>query len=81
MKFYNTLTREKQEFIPIEPKKAKIYSCGPTVYQYAHIGNLRTYVFMDLLRRHSDAGGIFPHPRNEHHGRGPPRKRRRRRRG
>ena len=51
MKFYNTLTREKQEFIPIEPKKAKIYSCGPTVYQYAHIGNLRTYVFMDLLRR------------------------------
>ena len=51
MKFYNTLTRDKQEFVPIEPKKAKIYSCGPTVYQYAHIGNLRTYVFMDLLRR------------------------------
>jgi len=51
MKFYNTLTRKKEEFKPLEEGKAKIYSCGPTVYQYAHIGNLRTYVFMDILRR------------------------------
>ena len=51
MKLYNTLTRQKEEFRPIEGNTAKIYSCGPTVYQYAHIGNMRTYIFMDLLRR------------------------------
>ncbi|HEX2945061.1 MAG TPA: cysteine--tRNA ligase [Clostridia bacterium] len=51
MKLYNTLTRQKEEFKPMEEGAAKIYSCGPTVYQYAHIGNLRTYVFMDILRR------------------------------
>lgn len=51
MKLYNTLTRQKEEFRPMEEGKASIYSCGPTVYQYAHIGNLRTYVFMDILRR------------------------------
>lgn len=51
MKIYNTLTRQKEEFIPIKPDKVTMYSCGPTVYNYAHIGNLRTYVFMDILRR------------------------------
>ena len=51
MKFYNTLTRKKDEFQPIDGKTVRMYSCGPTVYNYAHIGNLRTYVFMDLLRR------------------------------
>lgn len=51
MKLYNTLTRQKEEFIPIEDGVASIYSCGPTVYQYAHIGNMRSYVFMDTLRR------------------------------
>ena len=49
--FFNTLTREKEEFIPIDPKEVKIYSCGPTVYYFAHIGNLRAYLFMDNLRR------------------------------
>ncbi|HYD18230.1 MAG TPA: cysteine--tRNA ligase [Patescibacteria group bacterium] len=48
---YNTLTRQKEEFKPLEPKQVKLYCCGPTVYNYAHIGNLRTYVFEDLLRR------------------------------
>ena len=48
---YNTLTRNKEVFKPIEEKKAKIYSCGPTVYNFAHIGNLRAYLFMDTLRR------------------------------
>lgn len=48
---YNTLTRKKEIFKPIEDKKAKIYSCGPTVYYFAHIGNLRAYLFMDTLRR------------------------------
>ena len=51
MKFYNTLTRNKDEFVPLKDNTAQIYSCGPTVYQYAHIGNMRTYIFMDLLRR------------------------------
>lgn len=51
MKVYNTLSRDKEEFIPIEDKIVRIYSCGPTVYNYAHIGNLRTYIFMDALRR------------------------------
>lgn len=48
---YNTLTRKKEIFKPILDKKVKIYSCGPTVYYYAHIGNLRAYLFMDTLRR------------------------------
>lgn len=51
MKLYNTLTRKKQEFKPLSAKAVGMYSCGPTVYNFAHIGNLRTYIFMDLLRR------------------------------
>ena len=51
MKLYNTLTRKKDEFKPLNGNTVRMYSCGPTVYNYAHIGNLRTYVFMDLLRR------------------------------
>ena len=51
IQLYNTLTREKEEFHPIEDNLVKIYSCGPTVYNYAHIGNLRAYIFMDTLRR------------------------------
>lgn len=51
LKVYNTLTRKKQDFIPIREKFVTMYSCGPTVYNYAHIGNMRTYVFMDIIRR------------------------------
>ncbi|MCR4726654.1 MAG: cysteine--tRNA ligase [Clostridia bacterium] len=51
MKVYNTLDREKEEFTPIQGNLVRMYSCGPTVYSYAHIGNMRTYIFMDLLRR------------------------------
>ncbi|HPU44946.1 MAG TPA: cysteine--tRNA ligase, partial [Thermoclostridium sp.] len=51
MKLYNTLTRSKDEFVPMSGNEVGIYSCGPTVYNYAHLGNLRTYVFMDILRR------------------------------
>ena len=51
LKIYNTLTREKQEFKPIHKGSVGIYSCGPTVYNYAHIGNLRTYIFNDVLKR------------------------------
>ncbi len=51
LKVYNTLSRKKEEFKAIKEGEVSMYSCGPTVYNYAHIGNLRTYVFMDLLRR------------------------------
>ncbi len=51
MKFYNTLTREKEDFSPITPNEVKMYTCGPTVYNYAHIGNFRAYIFADVLVR------------------------------
>jgi len=50
--FYNTLTRKKEIFKPITPGIVKMYTCGPTVYNYAHIGNFRAYIFEDLLRRY-----------------------------
>ena len=52
MKLYNTLTREKAEFVPHEEGKVKMYTCGPTVYHYAHIGNLRTYMMEDVLEKY-----------------------------
>ena len=51
LKIYNTLTRNKEEFKSINQNEVKMYSCGPTVYNFAHIGNLRAYLFMDTLRR------------------------------
>jgi cysteinyl-tRNA synthetase len=51
MMIYNTLTRKKEEFKPIKPGYIGLYTCGITAYQYAHIGNLRTYTFEDLLKR------------------------------
>lgn len=51
MKLYNTLSKTVEEFIPNEEGKVKMYTCGPTVYNYAHIGNLRTYIFEDVLQK------------------------------
>lgn len=51
LKLFNSLTNKKQEFVPITPGLVKMYSCGPTVYSYQHIGNMRAYIFMDSLRR------------------------------
>ena len=51
MKIYNTLTRKIEEFIPYDKNEVKMYTCGPTVYHYAHIGNLRTYIFEDILEK------------------------------
>jgi len=51
LKIYNTLTNSKEEFKPIKDNIVGLYTCGPTVYNYAHIGNLRTYIFEDILRR------------------------------
>ena len=52
LKFKNSFTRVKEEFKPIQPDKVQMYTCGPTVYNYAHIGNFRAYIFEDLLRRY-----------------------------
>lgn len=51
LRFYNTLTRTKEDFQPIQPGKVGLYTCGPTVHDYAHLGNFRAYLFEDLLRR------------------------------
>lgn len=51
LKLYNTETRQKEEITPLDGRTIRMYTCGPTVYNYAHIGNFRTYVFEDLLRR------------------------------
>ena len=48
LRLYNTMGRRLEEFIPIHPGKVGFYGCGPTVYNYAHIGNLRAYVFLDI---------------------------------
>ncbi|MBQ9409799.1 MAG: cysteine--tRNA ligase [Clostridia bacterium] len=52
MKIYNTMTRQKEEFVPITPGKVGIYACGPTVYNYFHIGNARPFIVFDVLRRY-----------------------------
>lgn len=54
---FNTLTRKKEVFIPIESGKVRMYCCGPTVYNYQHIGNLRTFFFEDILRRVLEING------------------------
>ena len=57
MKVYNTLTRQKEEFMPIEKNKVKMYVCGPTVYDFIHIGNARPYVVFDTVRRYLEYKG------------------------
>jgi cysteinyl-tRNA synthetase len=52
LRFYNTLTRHKDAFYPLEPGQVRMYTCGPTVYNHPHIGNYRAYMFEDLLRRY-----------------------------
>ena len=57
MKIYNTMTRQKEEFVPNDPKEVKIYACGPTVYNYIHIGNARPLCVFDVLRRYLEYRG------------------------
>ena len=57
LKLYNSMTRKKEEFVPIEPGKVKMYSCGPTVYNYFHIGNARPFIIFDTLRRYLEYCG------------------------
>ena len=58
MKLYNTLTHTKDEFVPNEPGKVSMYTCGPTVYHFAHIGNLRTYIMEDVLEKYLRYTGL-----------------------
>lgn len=57
MKLFNTLTRQKEEFVPITPGEVKMYACGPTVYNYFHIGNARPFIMFDVLRRYFEYRG------------------------
>ena len=52
LRFFNTLTRSVDEFYPVEEGKVRMYICGPTVWNFAHIGNFRTFIFGDILRRY-----------------------------
>ena len=63
LKFFNTLSRSVQDFVPLDPagKKAGLYCCGPTVHDFAHIGNFRTFVFADLVRRYLEFKGFAVH--------------------
>ncbi|MDD6309334.1 MAG: cysteine--tRNA ligase [Clostridia bacterium] len=58
MKLYNTMTRQKEEFVPLTPGVVKMYSCGPTVYNYFHIGNARPFIVFDALRRYLTYTGM-----------------------
>ena len=60
VKFYNSYTNKKEVFKPENPKAVKIYSCGPTVYNFNHIGNFRSYIFTDVLRRSLKLLGYIP---------------------
>ena len=57
MQIYNSLTRKKEEFKPIHEGKVSIYACGPTVYNYFHIGNARPFITFDVLRRQFEREG------------------------
>ena len=57
MKIYNTLTRKKEEFVPMDKNEVKMYSCGPTVYDYFHIGNARPFIIFDTMRRYLEYSG------------------------
>jgi cysteinyl-tRNA synthetase len=58
LRFHNTASGRKEDFVPLVPGRACLYTCGPTVWNYAHIGNFRTFLFYDLLRRHLLASGF-----------------------
>ncbi len=58
IRFFNSFSRQVEEFVPIEPGRVRLYTCGPTVYNFAHIGNFRAYVFEDLLQRHLEFRGL-----------------------
>ena len=62
MKLYNTLSRQYEEFTPLEPGKVSMYACGPTVYNYIHVGNARPIILFDVLRRYLEYRGSYRRP-------------------
>src|ERR1043166_8124570 len=58
LQLFNTLSREKETFVPLVAGEVRMYSCGPTVYNHPHIGNLRTFLWSDLLRRYLEFRGF-----------------------
>src|SRR5512138_3147749 len=58
LRFYNTLTQQTEPFSPARDNTVRMYTCGPTVYDFAHIGNFRTFAFVDLLRKWLRASGF-----------------------
>ena len=58
IRFFNTCSRRIEDFVPLEPGVVRLYTCGPTVYNFAHIGNFRAYIFEDLLQRHLEYRGF-----------------------
>ena len=68
MYLYNSATHKKEEFVPYDPKLVKMYTCGPTVYHFAHIGNLRSYIMEDVLEKYLRYVGLSREARHEHHG-------------
>ncbi|MBV9008211.1 MAG: cysteine--tRNA ligase [Verrucomicrobia bacterium] len=61
IRLFNTYSRELEEFAPLNPPEVSMYTCGPTVYSHAHIGNFRAYIFEDLLQRHLESSGFNVH--------------------
>ncbi len=57
MKLFNTMSMQKEEFVPIEPGKVRMYACGPTVYNFIHVGNARPIIMFDVLRRYLEYRG------------------------
>ena len=57
MKIFNSMSRQKEEFVPIQPGKVSIYACGPTVYNFIHVGNARPIILFDVLRRYFEYRG------------------------
>jgi hypothetical protein len=62
LRLYDTLTREKRSFVPLDPDNVRMYVCGPTVYDFAHIGNARPVIVFDVLFRLSGCCGTSPPP-------------------
>ncbi|MEI6070900.1 MAG: cysteine--tRNA ligase [Verrucomicrobiae bacterium] len=61
IRYFNSFSRRLEEFVPLEPGQVRLYTCGPTVYNFAHIGNFRAYIFEDLLQRHLEFRGFHVH--------------------
>ena len=72
MYLYNSATHKKAEFTTHTPGHVEMYTCGPTVYHFAHIGNLRSYIMEDVLEKFLRVFRLQRQPCHEHHGRGPP---------